>query len=117
MTNWSPGARGVVHWQLRYLCLQVLYLKVRVAPGGGDPGVAQQLLHRPQIGPGAQSMGGEGVAQQMRAGAIGDAARAQVAVHQDTPRRTTALLCTSAECARKQPTRLASGAHSEAGWW
>ena len=46
-----------------------------VALGSGHPGAAQQLLHRPQTGPGAQGVGGEGAAQQVGAGAIGDAVR------------------------------------------
>jgi hypothetical protein len=36
---------------------------VGVALGGGHPSVAQQFLHRSQIGPGAQSVDGESVAQ------------------------------------------------------
>ena len=49
--------------QISHVRLQVLDFQVGVALSGRDPGVAQQLLHRPEIGPGAQGVGGEGVAQ------------------------------------------------------
>ena len=53
----------VVGRQIDHLSLQVLDFEMGVALGGGHPGVAQQFLHRSQVGPGAQGMGGEGVAQ------------------------------------------------------
>jgi len=62
-----------VRRHISHLILQILHLQVGVALGGGDPGVAQQFLHRPEIGPGAQGVGGEGVAQYMWPGAISDA--------------------------------------------
>jgi len=59
--------------QLGHLRLQILHLQVGVALGGRHPGMAQQFLHRSQVRPGAQGVGGEGVAQYMWPGAISDA--------------------------------------------
>ena len=39
---------------VRHLLAQVIGVHVGVALRGGDTGVAQQLLHRPQVGPRAQ---------------------------------------------------------------
>jgi len=61
--------------QIGHLSLQVLHFHVGVTLGGSHPGMPQQFLHRPQSGPGAQGVSGEGVAEQVRAGAIGDAGR------------------------------------------
>ena len=42
-----------------------------VALGGRERGVAEQLLDRPQVGPGPKQVGGEGVAQGVRRRAFG----------------------------------------------
>ena len=39
--------------------------------GGGDVGMAEQHLHRAQIGAAFEQMGGEGVAQDVRADPLG----------------------------------------------
>ncbi len=72
---------SVVSRQIGYLRLQVLDFEMGVSLSCRHPSVAQQLLHRPQVGPGTQGMSSEGVAQQVWAGAVGDIGRAQVAVH------------------------------------
>ena len=77
IADWGNGGceRTAIRRQIGDLSLQILGLHVRIPLGGGHPGVAQQLLHRPQVRPSAQSVGGEGVAQQVGAGAIGDGGR------------------------------------------
>ena len=42
---------SAVGWQIGDLGLQVLDLEMGVALGGRHPGVAQEFLYRPQIGP------------------------------------------------------------------
>src|SRR5262249_37368825 len=53
-----------------------------VALGGGERGVAQQLLDRAQVGAGAQQVGGERVAQRVGRRALGEAKPAAQARHQ-----------------------------------
>ena len=50
---------------------QPLTADVSVPLGGGEVGVAQQLLHRPQVGAAVEEVGGEGVAQGVRVGGRG----------------------------------------------
>jgi hypothetical protein len=49
----------VIGRQIGDLGLQVLDLQMGVALGGRHPGVAQQLLHRAQIGPGGGARSGD----------------------------------------------------------
>ncbi len=46
-------AAEAIRRQIGHLSLRVLDLQVSATLGGGHPGVAQQLLYRPQVGPGA----------------------------------------------------------------
>ena len=72
----AGGLRGRSAWrgrQCSHLSLQIFDLELRIALGGRHPGVTQQLLHRAEVGPGTQGVGGEGVAQYMWPGAISDA--------------------------------------------
>src|SRR5258708_1270303 len=52
-----------------------------VALGGAERSVAQQFLDRAQIGAGAQQVGGEGMAQSMRRGAVRQAETASEVLH------------------------------------
>jgi hypothetical protein len=47
-----------------------LLADVGVALGGGQIGVTQELLHRPQIGPVVEQMGGEGVPKGVGMGGV-----------------------------------------------
>jgi len=75
----TASVAAQVSRHFRQLRLQILDFEVSVALGRGHPSVTQELLHGPQVGPGAQGMGGGGAAQHMRPGAIGDAGRSEVA--------------------------------------
>jgi hypothetical protein len=52
---------------------QPLARHVGVDRGGGDVGMAQQQLHRAQVGAVVEQVGGEGVAQRVRRQRRGDA--------------------------------------------
>jgi len=52
---------------------EVLEIKVRVNLGGADVGMPQQFLHRAQIAAGFQQVAGEGMPEEMRVHALGQA--------------------------------------------
>jgi hypothetical protein len=60
---------------LRMQLPQPLARHVGVDGGGADVGMAQQQLHRAQVGAVVQQVGGEGVAQRVRRQRRGDAGR------------------------------------------
>ena len=72
----------MIRRQIGNLSLQVLCLQMCVTLCGGHPGVAQQFLHSADVGPGAEGMGSERMPENMRAGAVGDAGRPQIPIHQ-----------------------------------
>jgi hypothetical protein len=94
---------GAATRQVRHLLAQVLGAHVGVALRGGDTGVAQQLLHGTEVGPGAEGVGSERVAQQVRPRAVGDADALEIAIHQQSHPSHGEALPPAAEEEREMP--------------
>src|SRR6185369_2779720 len=70
-----PRVRALIH------CQKPLAVDAGIDLRGRERGVAEQFLDRAQIAAAAEQMGGEGMPQRMRRGAVGQAERAAQPLH------------------------------------
>ena len=73
--SFPPRPRSGQRVVLEHQLLQPLFEHVRIDLRGRDIGMAQQLLHRAQVGAAIEQMAGEGVAQDVRRHPLGVDAR------------------------------------------